>query len=187
MAHWHIWTASAALSVILTAGSTTAQSQALQLQPQPQIYGGLAVGTATYFDQSGVEFDFFGFVIAGQLGFRISPDIRIEGELAYETTSGEIDGTNIDFDLDVLRISGSAYYDFNTISVGGLVPFAGVGLGISALEVEGGGDDTEISANLDGGASLSLGSNIDIVPLARWELTDDASNFQVRAGARLWF
>ena len=34
---------------------------------------------------------------------------------------------------------------------------------------------------------MTLGNNLDLVPLARWELTDDASNIQFRVGARLWF
>ena len=184
MAHWHSGAVIAALGAMLTAGSVEAQSLRTV---EPKLYGGLSLGTTTYFDDRGLEYDYIGFVIAGQLGLRLSPDIRVEGELAYETTSGEIDGTNIDIDLDVLRLAGTAYYDFSSLSFGGLLPFAGAGLGISDLDFEGGGDDTELSANLDVGASLSLTNNLDIVPMTRWELTDDASNFQIRAGARLWF
>jgi opacity protein-like surface antigen len=171
---------------MVTAGSAAAQS------PAPlQLYGGLSGGTATFFDEDGLEYDYLGIVLAGQIGFRMTPDIRIEGEIAYESTTAEIDGTSIDVDVTALRPSVSAYYDLNTVSLGGLTPFVGGGLGISFLEadVDGGGsaDDEELSANLDAGASMSLGGNLDLVPLARWELTDDASNIQFRVGARLWF
>ena len=153
------------------------------------LYGGVSGGTATYFDQGGLEYDILGFVIAGQVGFRLTPDIRVEGELAYESTSAEIDLilNDIDVDVSAFRPSVSAYYDFNTISIGGLTPFAGAGLGFSFLDADPGGDDTELSANLDGGATLKLSNNLDLAPLARWELTDDASNFQLRVGARFWF
>lgn len=155
------------------------------------LYGGLAVGTATFFDQNNLEYDYLGFVIAGQMGLRLSPDLRVEGEIAYESATAEIDGTNTDVDVTAIRTSASAYYDFNTISIGGMTPYAGGGLGFSFLEadVDGGGsdDDTELSAHVEGGATLNLGSNLDIVPSARWELTDDASNFQLRVGTRFWF
>ena len=153
MAHWQFGTVIATLSLLLTAGSIKAQSLTTT---KPDRYGGLSLGTATYFNDRGLDYDYVGFVVAGQLGFRISPEIRVEGELAYETTSGEAGGTNATIDLDVLRLAGTAYYDFNAVSFGGLLPFVGVGLGFSSLDFEGGGDDTEVSANLDGGASLSL-------------------------------
>lgn len=156
------------------------------------LYGGVSVGTATFFDQGNLEYDYLGFVIAGQVGFRLTPDVRVEGEIAYESASAEIDGTNIDADVSAIRTSASAYYDFNTISIGGMTPYAGGGLGFSFLEIDfdrgfGDADDTELSAHVEGGATLNLGNNLDLVPAARWELTDDASNFQLRVGARLWF
>lgn len=158
------------------------------------LYGGISGGTATFFDQGGFEFDYLGFVIAGQVGFRLTPDLRIEGEIAYESTSAEDDIGIIDIDVDVtvFRPSVSAYYDFNTISIGGMTPYAGAGLGFSFLEADfdngfGSDDDTELSAHLEGGTTLALSNSLDLVPAARWELTDDASNIQLRVGARFWF
>lgn len=190
MAHWHRWAASLAFGVTMAAGSAFAQSPGSPTGP----YVGLSAGTATYFDQSGFEFDYFGFVVAGQVGMRLSPDFRVEGELSYQSTSAEDDilGINVDVDLTVIRPSVSAYYDFSAANLGGMTPFVGAGLGIAFLEADfnrgfGSDDDTELSANLDAGANLSLGNNLDLVPMARWELTDDASNIQLRVGARLGF
>lgn len=182
------WSRALIAGAIFAASASAVQAQA----PLQQYYGGVSVGTATYFDQNNLEYDYLGFVIAGQIGYRLSPDLRVEGELAYESTSAEIDGTNIDVDVTALRGSASAYYDFNTISLGGLTPYAGGGLGFSSVEFDfdsifGDNDDTEISAHVEGGGSMKLGSNLDLVPAARWELTDDASNFQLRVGARFWF
>lgn len=179
MARWQVWTATTALATMVTAGTAFAQSS--------DLYVGLSGGTATYFDQNNLEYDYFGYVVAGQMGMRLSPELRVEGELAYESTSAEIDNTNIDVDVSVLRPSVSAYYDLTAMSLGGMTPFAGAGLGISFLDVDGGGDDEELSAHLDGGLNMALGSGLDLVPLARWELTDDASNFQLRVGARVGF
>lgn len=180
MARWQYWTTALALGVALSSAPASAQSS--------QFYVAFSGGTATYFDQNNLEYDYFGYVVAAQAGFRMSPELRLEGEFAYESTSAEIDNTNIDVDVEAYRLSGTVYYDFTSLSTGGLLPFAGVGLGITSLEANNNvSDDTELSANLDGGASMPLGGNLDLVPMARWELTDDASNFQLRLGARLWF
>ncbi|MGI9489605.1 MAG: outer membrane beta-barrel protein [Geminicoccaceae bacterium] len=183
----NIWLASVAAGAIAMTGPAAAQGFSA---PQ-SLYGGVSVGTATFFDNNNLEYDYFGFVIAGQVGIRLSPDIRVEGELAYESTTAEIDDTNIDVDVTAFRPSVSAYYEFNTITLGGMTPYAGGGLGISFLEadVDGGGsdDDEELSAHVEGGATLKLNNSLDIVPAARWELTDDASNFQFRVGTRFWF
>ncbi len=183
----NIWLAGVAAGAIAMTGPVAAQGFST---PQ-NLYGGVSGGTATFFDQNNLEYDYFGFVIAGQIGFRMTPELRVEGEIAYESATAEIDGTNIDVDVTALRPSVSAYYDFNTISLGGMTPYAGGGLGFSFLEadVDGGGsdDDTELSAHVEGGASMNLSNGLDLVPAARWELTDDASNFQLRVGARFWF
>lgn len=183
----NMWLAGVAAGAIAMTGPAAAQGFST---PQG-LYGGVSAGTTTYFDQGALEYDILGFVIAAQVGMRLTPDLRVEGELAYESTSAEFDGVfnNVDVDVTAFRPSVSAYYDFNTISIGGMTPFAGGGLGLSFLEADGIGsaDDTEPSAHVDGGATLNLGNNLDIVPLARWELTDDASNFQLRVGARFWF
>ncbi|MEM7044377.1 MAG: porin family protein [Pseudomonadota bacterium] len=186
MVRWQHWMAAAALGMVASSGTALAQSS--------QLYGGVSAGTATYFDQGGFEFDYLGFVLAGQLGMRLTPDLRVEGELSYQSTSAEDDIGIIDVDVDltVIRPSVSAYYDLNTVSLGGLTPFVGGGLGLAFIEADfdsgfGSDDDTELSANLDAGANMSLGGNLDLVPMARWELTDDASNIQLRVGARLWF
>lgn len=188
MYRWQNLTTVAALTAAFTSTTAVAQSPA----PLESFYGGVSVGTATYFDQGNLEYDYLGYVIAGQAGFRILPDLRVEGEIAYESTSAEIDlilVNDIDVDVTAFRGSASAYYDFNTIAIGGLVPYGGGGLGITVLDADSGladADDTELSAHLEGGASMKLGSNLDLVPAARWELTDDASNFQLRIGARFW-
>ena len=183
----YIWLAGVAAGTIAMTDPAAAQGYGA---PQ-QLYGGISGGTATYFDDNNLEYDYLGFVIAGQVGMRLSPDIRVEGELAYESTTAEIDDTNIDVDVTAFRPSVSAYYDFNTITLGGMTPYVGGGLGISFLEtdVDGGGsaDDEELSAHLEGGATLKLNNSLDFVPAARWELTDDASNFQFKVGTRFWF
>ena len=161
-------------------------SYAQSLDGLQGFYAGGAIGTATFFDQGDIEYDYLGYVIAGQAGYRLTPDLRVEAELAYEATEGEIGSVNVD--LDFFRLGASAYYDFNTVSVGGLLPFAGGGVGI--VDGDGGRTGvggTEPSVHLDGGASMRLGDNLDIVPMARWELIDDASNVQLRVGARFWF
>ena len=186
MARWLACTSAAALSIAVTTGSALAQSSA-----PGQVYAGGSIGTATYFDNDGVEFDYFGFVIAGQAGYRLTPNIRAEGELAYESTSGETDIGNVDVDVSVLRASVGAYYDFNAITFGGLTPYAGGGVGLTSTEVDfdGGGsdDDIELTAHVEAGGTLKLGTNLDLVPAARLETIDDTTNLQLRVGARFWF
>lgn len=181
------------ITAILTGALLASTSSSAQTFGSPQqLYGGLVLGTATYFDQDNLDYDYFGVVIAGQVGIHLSPELRVEGELAYQSTEAEVDDTNIDVDVTAFRGSVSAYYDFLNLSLGGLTPYAGGGVGITAIEFEfddvfGDDDENELSAHVEGGGSLKLNSNLDIVPAARWELTDDASNLQFRVGTRFRF
>ena len=164
-------------------------NSSLAQQPQGQIYVGGALGTATFFDQGNLEYDYFGTVIAAQAGYRVLPNLRVEAELAYEQTSAEFDVGffDVDIDVDVYRTSASAYYDMDFITTGGLLPYVGGGLGFSYLDSQRQfNGDFEPSAHVEGGVALEVGQNIQIVPAARWEITDDASNIQFRVGARFW-
>ncbi len=187
MARWQLRTTTATLGAIAFASMAATDASA------QSYYAGLSAGTATFFDQGGFEYDYFGYVVAGQVGYRMSPSLRVEAELSYAASSADdnILGVNVDVDTTVIRPSVSAYYDFVGVSLGGLTPFAGAGLGIAFAEVDadigGSVEDEELSAHLDGGANLALGSGLDLVPMARWELTDDLSNFQLRLGARFGF
>lgn len=179
---------------IIAAGTllAAAPSKAQTFGSPNQLYGGLVLGSATYFDQDNLEYDYLGIVFAGQVGMHLSPDLRVEGELAYQSTEAEVDNTSIDVDVTAFRGSISAYYDFLNLSLGGLTPYAGGGVGITAIEFEfddvfGDDDETELSAHIEGGGSLKLDRNFEFVPAARWELTDDASNIQFRVGTRYRF
>lgn len=167
--------AGVAVGALLLASPAVAQSTG-------QLYGAVAAGSATFFDEGGLEYDYLGYVLAGQVGMRMSPELRVEGEISYAASSAEIDGTSFDVDVTVIRPSISALYDFNGVGLGGMTPYLGAGVGIAFIDFDSGlGDDEELSAHFDAGAILDLGS-FSFVPAARWELTDDASNLQLRAG-----
>jgi len=168
-------------TVLLFSGTSMAQ------QDQGKIYIGGALGTATFFDQGGLDYDFLGFVAALQGGYRVIPNLRVEAELAYEETEAEVGVFDVDIDVEVFRVAASAYYDLDIVNIGGLLPYVGGGLGFSYLDAGNQLDgDFEPTAHVEGGVTLSVGSNIDVVPAARLELTDDASNIQFRIGARFW-
>ena len=94
-----------------------------------------------------VDFD-TGYALSGALGYRFANGFRVEGEVGYrhhdvdgETVTGpggSITG-NIDDDVTSLSFMANAYRDFQTES--GVIPYLGIGLGFSRVEL-GGGNET---------------------------------------------
>jgi len=89
-------------------------------------YAGIS-GDLTWLDHSGT-----GGGVNLDLGYRIMPDIRLEGEAGYHNVPGDSGYT----DTHYFTYMGNAYYDFNkfTFTPTGtlrIVPYLGAGLGVA--------------------------------------------------------
>ena len=157
-------------------------------------YLGGSVGAAVFWDseaeietslgevEADVEYDALGFAIAGQVGYFVNDNIRLEAELAYQSAEGEIDfGRGLDVDLSVIRGTISAYYDFDSTSLAGfssLRPYVGGGIGFVNLDPEsddlrGEDDSTELTFQGEIGTSYDFSPHVAVVPAVRLEYTGE--------------
>lgn len=178
-------------ATLLFSGTSMAQ------QASTGPYVGGAVGQSIFWDTErnvggDLEYDFFSLFISGLAGYRVSPNLRAEAELLYESAESD----NSFFDIEVFRGTVSGYFDFNPIAMGSyaLSPYVGGGLGFANIELV--DDDFEFTWHAEGGVSLPIGNNLDIVPGIRFEyITIDQNNIdddsvwvtQLRAGVRYSF
>lgn len=176
---------------LLLSGAATAQ------QAKTGAYAGAAVGQSIFWDtdlNSGgeLEYEFFSLFISGALGYRITPNLRAEAELLYESADIE----NRGFDIEVFRSTVSGYFDFAPFALAGfdMSPYAGGGLGFAHVDLF--DDDFELTWHAEGGASIPVGNNLEFVPGIRFEyISIDQNNIdddsiwvtQLRAGVRYSF
>jgi len=190
----------ALLGTVILPLSAMAQTSLTSPSPTPQsrFYLGGAVGQSTFFDVDvdgggEVEFDFLGLFISGAVGYRLSPNIRAEAELLFE--SADIDNSSAETDLVRLTVSG--YVDLaptTLIGFSGVTPYVGGGAGIANVEF-GSDDETEFTLHAEGGVSVPIANQVDFVPGFRLEYTfldddvfdDDLVIAQLRAGLRYSF
>lgn len=183
---------------MLVSGSAMAQSA----RAPGGFYVGGSLGTAVFWDyeedDNEIEYDTFGFAFAGQVGYFLNDNIRLEAELAYESSEGEAEdgeGNNTDAEVSIVRGSISGYYDFNQLALGGMSgirPYAGGGVGLAKLETEfdeifEDADETEFTLHGEVGASFDLGTNVALVPATRLEYTDEQWVSLIKLGLRYAF
>ena len=134
-----------------------------------QFFGGLELG-------NGDEVDFEpGYTVGGQVGYDFG-QLRLEGELTYQAAEFE-DGVGATFDTTVIRGSANLLFDITEIitEFGNLTPYAGGGVGIANIEVEGtdgnsfSDDETGLAFHGEGGIAIGIGSNLALVPNYRFE------------------
>ena len=169
----------------------TALAQNASSTPQQGLYVGGAVGQSTFWDVEDVEFDLLAFMFSGIVGYRMSPSLRAEGELLYESA----DFDDFAGDLEVLRVLGSVYFDlapFDMAGMQGVRPYLGGGGGLA--NVDGGGDDeNELTLHGEVGLSAPIAPRLELVPGIRHSYTtldgggDDLWVTQLRVGIRYSF
>ncbi|MGI9452724.1 MAG: porin family protein [Geminicoccaceae bacterium] len=162
-------------------------------------YVSVAAGQSIFWDTernigNDIEYEFFSLFLSGALGYRVTPNLRAEAELLYE--SADIEDTFGFADIEVFRGTISGYFDFNPINMGGypLSPYVGGGFGFANVDLV--DDDTELTWHAEGGVSVPIANNLEIVPGLRFEyITIDQNNIeddsiwvtQVRVGVRYSF
>lgn len=176
---------------LLFSGNSMAQ------QASTGAYAGAAVGQSIFWDTDqniggDLEYEFFSLFLSGALGYRITPNLRAEAELLYESADIE----NSSSDIEVFRTTVSGYFDFNSFAVAGfdLSPYVGGGVGFAHVDLV--DDDFELTWHAEGGASIPVGNNLEFVPGIRFEyISIDQNNIQddsiwvtqLRAGVRYSF
>jgi opacity protein-like surface antigen len=132
------------------------------------IYVGVQGGLNLTFESEIDGFDALtydpGFVVSGVVGYKIIPNVRLEGELAYRLNDlDEIVGFPIPGDMSSLAVMGNVFYDFTTGSP--LTPYIGGGLGVANVEIDfdvpGGKDDDTVFAY-----QVALGAAYELSPAA---------------------
>lgn len=160
------------------------------------LYWGLFGGAQFYNDTDvgigDLEFD-PGYVVGGQLGY-IFGSVRAEAEIEYnEADVDEIRGVNSNDTLEVIRGTGSLYFDFVGFSQSNILPYVGGGFGFAGVEL-GSDSDTALTAHGEGGISFAAASNFDVVFSYRFEwydadvggADDPFTAHQIRAGIRFF-
>ena len=131
------------------------------------------------FFAGGDEFDYEpAYVFAGQIGY-VFGQWRAEGELAYEDTTFDNANDN-DFDLEVIRLGASVFYDMPPLTaVGGASPYAGGGIGIANVAVAATANDNDFEEDAtvftfhgETGISFNVASRVAITPHYRFEWFD---------------
>jgi len=97
----------------------------------PQLFSDNEAGAAT------VDFD-TGIAFSALFGYKLS-NLRLEGELAYQTVEGT-STSNVNADVDIVRFTGAAYYDFDLFV---LKPYLGGGMGVARLDASGDFNDDD--------------------------------------------
>ena len=175
----------------LVVASNTASAQSVG-----DLYWGLFGGAQFYNDnevQNGdIDFD-PGFAVGGQLGY-IFGSVRAEAEIEYnEADVDSVRGLNSGDSLEVIRGTGSLYFDFVGFSQSNILPYVGGGFGFAGVEL-GSDSDTALTAHGEGGVSFAAAANFDVVFSYRFEwydadvggIDDDITAHQVRAGIRFF-
>ncbi len=175
---------SATIICLATASGASAQSP---------FYVGASVGGSIFFDQeiedNGVDFDIEydrpGYVFAGLLGYKVSTNIRVEAEVSYAYTEGDVTASLLGVDVaengfKTSVLSGTAGIFFDLWPVGTFIPYVGGGAGYSqvSVDLDGGLSEQDQSAPLvfgEVGLPFSLTPELSVVPAARfnWIFTEE--------------
>lgn len=174
------------------------QSALAQSRP-PGTYFGLTTGTTTFYDVDAdgedVDFDLFGILFAGYLGYHLSSRTRAEVEFSFEGAGA----SNSADDAEVIRGTVGGYYNFIDRTIFGISdirPYAGLGLGFAKVDI-GGIDNNAFTGHAEAGLSIPLDDDhLDLVPGVRMEYTllngqdgfnDNLLASQIRLGLRYYF
>lgn len=129
-----------------------------------------------------------GFAIGGAVGYRLTEQVRLQAELAYQTNEVNtmdlgLARLGMEGDVSSLAFLASGYFDFKNSSP--LTPFVGAGLGVAKLELEdvrythslsGTGieeDETLFAYHLDAGVNYALTSALSLDLKYRYFATAD--------------
>ena len=176
-------TAAAAMGCLLLGGTASAQQNGIA----QGLYVGGSLNYAYFWEINDAEYDLLGFGLSALAGLQMLPNVRLEGELGYETA--DFDDVNVE--TEVTRGTVSAYYDLGSraqIASGDLVPYVGLGAGLANIDF-GAVDDNELTIHGEAGATMIIGDNLEFVPGLRLEIIplddgDDQWITQLRAGLR---
>lgn len=151
---------------------------------QDGLYIGFALAPQRFADNVAgdvtIDFD-TGVAFSGLIGYRLS-SLRLEGEFARQTVEGT-SKTNVNADIDIVRFTGAAYYDFDLFK---LKPYLGGGMGVANLDATGDFDDDDsgFTWHSEVGLTLNVTDRFAILPAYRYEWTDtDLGTFNEAQGA----
>ncbi|MGI9450233.1 MAG: outer membrane protein [Geminicoccaceae bacterium] len=185
-----------AMGVLAIAPSALAQNPS----PLSGFYVGLNGGAIWIADQSAdadvngindladvdIEHD-WGYQFAGQLGYQVQPNIRLEAEVSYSTADAErelnVGNINIDVDQELSILSGTAGIFLDLWPIGPIVPYIGGGVGYAKVEVEGDNNLGDAKQNVfmafgEAGVPYNLTPELSIAPSVRfnWYRTEEESD-----------
>ncbi len=128
----------------------------------PLLFPDNEAGATTVKFDTGVGFSALG-------GYKLG-NLRLEGELAYQTVEGT-STADVNADVHIVRFTGGAYFDFDQWI---LRPYLGGGMGVAGLDTSGGfdNDDTAFTWHGEVGLTIPLTEQLAILPAYRYEWTD---------------
>ena len=133
-----------------------------------------------------IEHD-WGYQFAGQLGYQLQPNVRVETEISYETADAERNisflNTNIDIDQELSILSGTIGIFLDLWPVGPIIPYIGGGVGYAKVEVDGDDNFGDVEQNVfmafgEAGVPYNLTPELSIAPSVRfnWYGTEEEDN-----------
>ncbi|MEM7043488.1 MAG: outer membrane beta-barrel protein [Pseudomonadota bacterium] len=160
---------------------------------QSGLYIGATAGTSFFFDQEiedggadfDVEYDQPGFLFAGLIGYQLTTNMRVEAEISYAFTEGDVTASVLGIDVaengfDTSVLSGTAGLFLDLWPIGTLIPYVGGGVGYSQVSVNIDGDLSEQDQSSplvfgEAGLPLPLTPELSVVPAVRfnWIFTEE--------------
>ena len=115
-----------------------------------------------------------GFGFGAFVGGRLTPNVRLEGEVAYRANDLDSFGANpVGGEVTSLAFMANGYYDFPVQSA--VIPYVGAGVGVADVEIDGfrNGDDTVLAIQLMGGAAVPVSPSVALTAEYRLFGTED--------------
>lgn len=137
-------------------------------------YGGLNIGHDADTNTGQILTTDLGFGFGAFVGGRVTPNVRLEGEIGYRSSDIEsLGGATAGGDITSLAFMANGYYDIPVQSA--VIPYVGGGIGIADVEMNGlrNDSDTVFAFQLMAGAAIPVSPNVALTGEYRLFATED--------------
>lgn len=159
------------LLAVVVLGAADARAQA---QLYAGGYGGLGIAHDADTNTGQIMTMDLGFGFGAFVGGRVTPNVRIEGEIGYRSNDLEsLGGGVVGGDVTSLAFMANAYYDIPVQSA--VIPYVGAGVGMADVEMSGLRNDTDtvFAFQLMAGGAVPVSPNVALTAEYRLFATDD--------------
>jgi len=137
-------------------------------------YGGLNIAHDADTNTGQIMTMDLGFGFGAFVGGRVTPNVRLEGEIGYRSNDLEsLGGTAAGGDVTSLAFMANGYYDIPVQSA--VIPYVGAGIGVADVEMNGlrNDSDTVFAFQLMAGGAIPVSPNVALTGEYRLFATED--------------